>query len=35
MTNAAQAYEIAQVCTLWLEGDNRLGCTREKPWLAP
>ena len=31
---ADQAYQIAEASTLWLEGDNRLGCTREKPWLA-
>jgi phosphate uptake regulator len=31
---AGQAYEIAQAATLWLEGDNRLGCARENPWLA-
>ena len=31
---AGQAYEIAQASTLWLEGDNRIGCTRGKPGLA-
>jgi phosphate uptake regulator len=31
---AEQAYEIAEASTLWLEGDNRLGCTRGKTWLA-
>jgi phosphate uptake regulator len=31
---AGQAYEIAEASTLWLEGDNRLGCSREQPGLA-
>jgi phosphate uptake regulator len=31
---ADQAYEIAEASTLWLGGDNRLGCTQGKTWLA-
>jgi phosphate uptake regulator len=31
---ADQVCEVAEASTLWLEGDNRLGCTEEKTWLA-
>jgi hypothetical protein len=31
---ADQAYEIAEASTLWLEGDNGLGCTQGETWLA-